>query len=115
MEHHAYESEQHTNAKVCDSVARELILLVDSCAEYLIARMRYNMALTEEARRESERARTRYGHKLMTILGDDATDEAIDTLSAIAEEVARNEVNGTGLADEEYLDSAMSVLRGSTE
>lgn len=115
MEHHAYESEQHTNAKVGDAVARELILLVDTCAEYLLARMRYNKAVTEDTRLLSERARTRYGHKLMTLLGDDATDEAIDTLSAIAEEVARKELDGTGVADEDYLGRAISVVRGSTE
>ena len=115
MEHHAYESEQNTNARHGEAVARELVLLVDSCAEYMLARMRYNMALTEDARLLSERARTRYGHRLMTVLGDDATDEAIDTLSAIAEEVARKELDGTGLADEDYLDHAMSVVRRSVE
>lgn len=98
-----------------DAVARELVLLVDSCFDYLLARRRYDRAITEETRKDSERARTRYGHKLMTVLGDDATDEAIDTLSRIVEEVARKELNGTHVADEDYLEDAMTVLRGSTE
>lgn len=115
MEHHAYESAQNTNEKVGDAVVRELILLVDSCFEHLLARRRYDILQTEDTRLLLERTRTLYGHKLMTVLGDDATDEAIDTLSGIVEEVARKELEGTGVADEGYLYRAMDVLRGSME
>jgi len=118
MEHHAYESEQNTNAQAHETaVKREILLLVSSCEDYLLARRSDDKHMDMASVREAEVARTRYGHHLMTLVGEDATDDRIAELDIAVRMLAWIYLGGAenDVLVDEMVGNIASVLRRSTE
>ena len=100
-----------------EAVVREVLLLASSCEDYLLARSAHSIERTAESFNDMETARTRYGHHLMVLLGDDATDEEIVRLDLLARDMAYDYVHGAETEEhvEDYIDGALYVLRRSVE
>lgn len=118
MEHHAYESEQHTNAQPHETaVKREILLLTCSCEDYLLARKSNDKHMDAASVRRMEVARTRYGHHLMTVIGEDATDDRIAELDIAVRRLAWLYIDDLVNDDDvdDMVGEVLSVLRRSTE
>ena len=118
MEHHAYESEQNTNAQTRETaVRREILLLVSSCEDYLIARRNNDKHMDAASARRMEVERTRYGHHLMTVIGEDAADDRLAELDIAVRRLAWLYISGAedDVLVDDMVGEILSVLRGSTE
>lgn len=102
---------------VGDAVKREVLLLVCSCEDYLLARKSNDKHMDMASVRMVEVERTKYGHHLMTLIGEDATDDRIAELDIAVRRLAWIYLGGAenDVLVDEMIGNIASVLRRSTE